>query len=240
MCAKLYQRVLTGREKNRKDAGAPDETILDTMNNLASVLKKMGKLKEALALFDDAANGYEAVQGEYGVDVAMTTSNIGDVLVELGDLDRGIDTLRHALDLQRSRQDDAFTLLTMHRLAKALFEIDRVDEALTYAKLCMSSRERVFGIAHCDTKASMELLSAILVSQSVDGLMGAMHPEDNFQGEDEDKSLQKNNRELKRENKKLKETLEKLRKEERLTKAAMKDVFFWGVGLGKASRKVLA
>ena len=104
MCVKLYQRVLAGRKKHHKDDLVPNESVLDTMNNLALVLKKMGRLEEALALFDDAAKGYETVQGEYGVDLAMTMSNIGDILVDLDDLDRGTETLRHALDLQVSRK----------------------------------------------------------------------------------------------------------------------------------------
>ena len=94
-------------------------------------------------------------------------------------------------------------------------------------KKAMTGRERLYGMSHEDTRESMALLSEIYLGHSMDGLMVALYPEDDFRGIEEDSCLQSENIQLKKTNEKLRESLEKLKEEERLTKVALRDVFVW-------------
>ena len=142
---------------------------------------------------------------------------------------QGIAKLEKALELQYGEHthEDPFALLTMHRLSYALCTFEKYEDALVFAKKAMAGRERLYGLSHMDTRDSMALLSDIYLGHSIDSLMVALYPEDDFRGIEEDSCLQSENDQLKKTNEKLKESLEKLKDEERLTTVALRDVFLW-------------
>ncbi len=110
-------------------ADAPD--TLGTLERLARVLQRQGRLDEAGDLLREVVDGRTALHGERDPDTLLAQSSLGGLLGDRGELQAAEALLRPTLALQREilGERDEATLSTTNRLADVLIIDNRPAEA---------------------------------------------------------------------------------------------------------------
>ena len=117
----VEQRRATADE-HRKRLGDADPETLRTIDSLASLLARQGRLFEAEGLYHEALTGLQHVKGPRDEEALASLSGLAGVLGQLGKLQEAEKLLRQALLARQEAVGDSHpdTLSTMSRLAAVL------------------------------------------------------------------------------------------------------------------------
>ena len=90
----MYQRTLQGKEKAR---GLEHISTLNTVNNLAGLYMKLGRLDKAEKMYQRALQGFEKAWGPEHASTLSTVNNLGALYAVLGRLNEAEKMYQRAL-----------------------------------------------------------------------------------------------------------------------------------------------
>ena len=95
------------------------------MTNLASAYQNAGRLREALALFEEALKGYMATLGPEHVSTVIGVNNLANAYRDAGRLADALPMLEDTLKTMKARlgPDHPHTLMSMTNLARAYLDV---------------------------------------------------------------------------------------------------------------------
>ncbi|MBN2057102.1 protein kinase [bacterium] len=149
-----YQNRMDLAEKDMRDAymlsREIDEplTLVNSTNNLALILTKLGHNEQALPLFEEALRLYE----EHGMHLARSSAlhNTAITLHHMGQLERARDYLLEAIRIAES-------LKFMHGLANQLYSLALIHEDMQYYHEAIETLERAEKICMVQNLISVKL-----------------------------------------------------------------------------------
>lgn len=122
----------------RHDLGV-DPRLAQALFNVASTKSELGRYTEARPLLEEALAMYESIGGERSRDVAVTQYGLGTCLLDLGELDRGMQLLATA---RVTLQEQGFTFwlgATLAELSRGHLLRDEVPEAVVIAQQALQA-----------------------------------------------------------------------------------------------------
>jgi tetratricopeptide (TPR) repeat protein len=147
------------------DLKGPDaRDTLVCLNNLAGILEKLGKNKEAEEAFRQALEGLEKLHGPNQIDVSMALNNLGNLLRAQDKSPDAEEMFRRALRIQKVSMGFEHPAL-QHGLAKALRDQGEFDEADQLFQRVLASCEKMFGPNHPNTAKSLISYASSLEKQ---------------------------------------------------------------------------
>ncbi len=157
-------------------AGHP-QTIL-ARENLARILRELGKLDEAEAILTETLASAEATHGKDHVRVGVLHRDRAEVLLLRGKLVEAADELAVAVELVgRGRGADHLdTAMMEHRYGDVLAQLGRYEQARVQLVRALPIRERVLGANNGDVGITLNVLGGVEV-QLGDYASGIAHLE---------------------------------------------------------------
>eukprot|EP00898_Chlorokybus_atmophyticus_P004753 jgi/Chlat1/5279/Chrsp35S05191 len=157
----LHRRALAICEAQ---LGSDHPDTATSLNNLASVLRKLGKLDDAEALHRRALAIREAQLGSDHPKTATSLNNLATVLYQLGKLDDAEALHRRALAIWEAKlgSDHPNTAKSLDNLASVLCELGKHDDAEALHRRALAIREAQLGSDHPDTATSLNNLASVL------------------------------------------------------------------------------
>ncbi|MER7701302.1 tetratricopeptide repeat protein [Kitasatospora sp. NPDC097605] len=151
----------------RRAAAVPGPDALNSRNNAARALRRLGRLPEALAEHRAVAAARTATLGPTHPDTLIVRDNLANVLRDLGRVEEAEAEHRAVLALLTEARgpEDAFTLFSRDNRAVALREMGRPAEAEAEHRAVLDVRERVLGDDHPDTLRTRHHLALALRAQ---------------------------------------------------------------------------
>jgi len=142
------------------DGSLPDDA-LTTMEELAVLLARQGRLPEAIALFRRVHRHRTVTLGDDAPATLQTLSYLGVTLTNAGDVDAATDALAQCLAGRRRRcgDDDVATLRAMVNLASAHESADRPAEAAPLYREAAAGLARALGDGHEQTLFATQCLA---------------------------------------------------------------------------------
>eukprot|EP00959_Pyramimonas_sp_CCMP1952_P081153 1695495-Pyramimonas_sp.AAC.1 len=113
--------------------------------NLADILHKKGKHKDAIGMYQSLLDMCDRLQGEGILDKFDITQKLGVVYDSMGDLEEGVACLERAVAQNPSDQEVASCLNT---LAVLRMKRQEFDLALPLLERYLETREKEFGAKH--------------------------------------------------------------------------------------------
>jgi serine/threonine-protein kinase len=164
--AKYPQAEAAVREALALHRRAPggEEAVAYDLNNLASVLRRTGRLAEAEAVYRDALPAARAAFGPAHPQLARTINNLAVVLKDRGDLAGAEPLLREALAMSRKLygEEHPDVALQLNNLAALRGERGDDDEWVALAGQALEMRRRLFGPDHEQVATSLVNLGEAL------------------------------------------------------------------------------
>jgi tetratricopeptide (TPR) repeat protein len=156
-----HKRALTGR---RRLLGDDHPDTLESMNDMAEVLRELGELQSALKLHEQALAGRRRALGDNHPRTLHSLNNVAETLRELGDLEGALKLQEQALAGRRQAlgEEHPDTLESIHNLAGVLRQLGRLREAHQLQKITADSCKRILGEEHPDTLGSMNNLAQMV------------------------------------------------------------------------------
>ena len=140
---------------------------LDTvqyLNNLAFLLRSIGRHNESLLLFRQSLSIQEKLVGVEHPDTAISMNNLASVLYFLGQYSEALQLFKQSLDIIEKvfGAEHPKTAVSLNNLANALRGLRQYNEALPLYQKSFQIRQKVFGIEHSDTATSLNNLGNVL------------------------------------------------------------------------------
>jgi tetratricopeptide (TPR) repeat protein len=144
--------------------GISDRLTLESMNNLANVLKSNGEYDEAEKLNRRALEGREKDLGVHHPDTLTSVSNLAAVLQYQGKYDEAVKLNRRALEGREKALGvhHPDTLTSVGNLALVLRYQGKYDEAERLNRRALEGREKELGVHHPSTLTSVNNLALVL------------------------------------------------------------------------------
>jgi serine/threonine-protein kinase len=148
---------------HRKVPGAQEAVAYD-LNNLASVLRRSGRLAESEDVYRDALAAARAAFGPAHPQLTRTINNLAVVLKDRGDLAGAEPLMREALAMSRRLygEEHPDVALQMSNLASLLGARGDDDEWTALARQALEMRRRLFGPDHEQVASSLVNLGEAL------------------------------------------------------------------------------
>lgn len=161
---RLYKETL---EIHKRVLGPEHPNRLTSMHNVATVLKRQGKLNEARKLNEETLEIRKRVLGREHPDTLMSMHNLANVLREQGELDEARRLQEVTLEIPKRilGPEHPDTLLSMMGVAVVLSGQGKLDEAERRQKGTLEMQKRVLGAEHPHTLMSMYNLAIVLRDQ---------------------------------------------------------------------------
>lgn len=156
-----HASVQTAREVlGNSLAGRAEHATL--LNTEAEALYELGDYAGALELLKRALAEQEAATAS-ARDIARTLSNLGNIQVQLGNINAGITSFERSTQLMQAQSpvDELDVATVQHNLAAAYATAGRFAEAARISKASLQIRNNILGSSHLDTLSS-QLLSGFL------------------------------------------------------------------------------
>jgi tetratricopeptide (TPR) repeat protein len=148
-CAKLLPHALatTGFAEDRR-AGL--DTAATLMNSAGHYQWVLGRLPEALVLFERSLRLMGAIYGYDSPVVAVCENNLGMVLNDQGDLDGALRSARRALAIDEKvyGPDDSTVARDFNNIGGILRSHGDLDDALRYTQRALEIEEKIHGPDH--------------------------------------------------------------------------------------------
>ncbi|KAH6652260.1 hypothetical protein BKA67DRAFT_573430 [Truncatella angustata] len=153
-------------ELKKSVLGVKHPSTLDSMNNLALVLRRLGRYDEAEQMHRQTLEIRKSGLGLEHPSTLNSMNNLGLVLDNLGRYDEAEQMHRQALELKNSvlGLEHPSTLSSMNNLALVLRCLGRYDEAEQMHRQELELTKSVFGLEHPLTLDSMNNLALVLDS----------------------------------------------------------------------------
>jgi len=160
----LYEKALAITEAK---LGPDHPDTATSLNNLALLLRTMGKLDRARLLHERAMKIREATVGPDHPDIAVSLNNLALVLVSQGDLSGAEELFRRAVAIDEAAfgADDIQVALDLNNLGDLLQEKEEYEAATPVLQRALAISERVRGPDHADTAVSRNNLGGLLARQ---------------------------------------------------------------------------
>ncbi|MFE6870391.1 tetratricopeptide repeat protein [Kitasatospora sp. NPDC057692] len=160
----------------RRAAAVPGPEALNSRNNAARALRRLGRLPQALAEHRAVAAARTDTLGPTHPDTLIVRDNLANVLRDLGRVEEAEAEHRAVLGLLTEVRgpDDAFTLFSRDNHAVALREMGRAAEAEAEHRAVLEIRERALEADHPDTLRTRHHLALALRSQGRSAEAGAL------------------------------------------------------------------
>jgi serine/threonine-protein kinase len=175
--AKYAEAEAVVREALAIHRGAPggQEAVAYDLNNLASVLRRSGRLKEAEAVYREALAAARAVFGSAHPQLARTINNLAVVLKDEGDLAAAEPLMREALAMSRKLYgpEHPDVALQLSNLASLLGARGDNEGWIAMATQALEMRRRLLGADHEQVARSLGNLGEALED---DGQASAARP----------------------------------------------------------------
>ena len=148
-----------------------------SMNNLAVVLSRQGKYKEAEEMHRKVLVSCESVLGKEHPDMLASMNNLAEVLSRQGKYKAAEEMHQQTRTLREMvlGKEHPNTLISMNNLAEVLSRQGKYKEAEEINRQVLASSERVLGKEHPDMLASMNNLAEVLSRQGKDEEAEEMH-----------------------------------------------------------------
>ncbi len=142
--------------------------IASTLNSLALLARLRGRRAEAERLFERSLQGFTAVQGPDGWDVALLHNNLGSLLVEKGELLRGRRHLERGLAVLEAYvvNEPELVAANLGDLASLLLELGDVDGAARHQLRAVEIWTKSRGEAHPETVKAKSSLAVTRMGQA--------------------------------------------------------------------------
>ena len=154
--------------KWRSDHSEPEDVhLLESMNNLALVCRKLGKYEEADALYEVLLARLEKAPRMDPVSVSQAQHNLAVDKRKLGDFEAADRLSAAALEI-RTRllgDTDPLTLNTLNSRANLLRDMGKLEEAEALCRRALAARRSLFGDEHSHTINSILALGRIIALQ---------------------------------------------------------------------------
>ncbi|RPA89592.1 TPR-like protein [Choiromyces venosus 120613-1] len=162
--ATMVRRALEGREKV---LGPDHPDTLTSVNNLASLLRALGRHGESETMSRRALEGREKVLGPDHPDTLTSVNNLASLLQTLGRHGESETMSRRALEGYEKvlGPDHPNTLTSVNNLALLLQTLGRHGESETMSRRALEGREKVLGPDHPNAVSSVHNLAAVLEDQ---------------------------------------------------------------------------
>lgn len=148
----------------RKELSRIDESELASSllaNNLAVMLKEIGKYEEALPLFRDGLAGYRQKYGARHPETLIWISNFGNLLCKMGNFEEALPLCKEALAGRRETLGDRHpsTLTSINNIGVLLKDMGKDTEALPLYKEALTACRETFGDRHPSTLDSINAMA---------------------------------------------------------------------------------
>jgi CHAT domain-containing protein len=138
-----------------------------SLNNIAELLDLLGDLVGAQSLFETAIGIYTEQRGAFDPDVAFAKTNLGKVLLQLGDFERAEAQFRQALEiLDRTVPNHDYKSLALTGYGRALLEAGRTGEA---RKVLRQARSLMLGRYQREHPRMWEVRSLLARTDEAEG-----------------------------------------------------------------------
>jgi tetratricopeptide (TPR) repeat protein len=160
-----------------KLAGTEHPSTLTSMNNLAEVLSRQGKHKQAEEIHRQALGLYEAILGKMHPSTLTSMNNLAEALRSQGKYDQAEELHRQTLKLGEMilGPEHPSTLASMSNLAEVLSNQGKDEQAEEMHRKVLRLREMILGEEHPSTLTSMSNLADALSIQGKDEQAEEMH-----------------------------------------------------------------
>ncbi|MGW3607328.1 tetratricopeptide repeat protein [Micromonospora sp. NPDC005161] len=142
--------------------GPDHPETLESRNDLALAYQAVGRLDEAIDLYQRTLADRERVLGPDHPDTLASRNTLGGAYRLVGRLDESIDLVQRTLaDRERVLgPDHRATLASRNDVANAYWMVGRLGEAIDLVQRTLADRERVLGSDHPETLASRNVLAS--------------------------------------------------------------------------------
>ncbi len=148
-------------------AGEEDENVLTAMSNLGVVLRRLGDLAGAEAIYRRTIEVQRRVLDEDDGDLTSTLNNLAVLLHRKGDLAGAEPVFTEVVDRQRryEGEDSPRYAFAMGNLAILLQDLDRLDEAEELLRRSHAIQKLVLGEEHPEYAMGLHNLGQVLLRQ---------------------------------------------------------------------------
>ncbi|RMZ88350.1 hypothetical protein DV736_g4421, partial [Chaetothyriales sp. CBS 134916] len=145
----------------------PEHKSMDIMNNLANVLKHLGKYEEARQIHQQTLDLKKKILGDEHPDTVSSMSNLANVLQHLGKYKEAEQIHQQTFDLRKKilGEEHSFTLTSMNNLAGALMDRGKYKEAEQIQQQALDLGKKRLGQEHPHTLNILNNLAHILAAQ---------------------------------------------------------------------------
>ena len=113
------------RAQYKRILGGENVATINATTNLASAYQNAGRLREALALFEEALKGYMSTLGPEHVSTVIGVNNLASAYRDAGRLADALPMLEETLATMKAKlgPDHPHTLMSMNNLARAYLDV---------------------------------------------------------------------------------------------------------------------
>jgi len=152
--------------------GEEDDRTLSTKANLGHRLVRVGRSREALALFNELLSTRRKVLGARHEETLITETYVASAMVSSGEVLKGV--IYHEDVVSRMKEilgeDDLETLAARVNLSRVLRIAHRTSKALRELDLLIQDQSRILGEDHPHTLGTRLIVAEILVEEGGRGL----------------------------------------------------------------------
>ncbi|MFT5288262.1 MAG: serine/threonine protein kinase/tetratricopeptide (TPR) repeat protein [Planctomycetota bacterium] len=155
-----------GLSIRRTELGADHPVMLFSVSSMGSLLRSLGKFKDALPYSTEALEGMRRVLGDDHPNTLTSMNNMGAQLRSMGKHEEAMPFYVQALEGKRRvlGNDDPSTLISVNNLGALLRTMDRLEEAMPYYTEALGGMRRVLGGDHPETLNSVSNMGVLLNS----------------------------------------------------------------------------
>lgn len=151
-------------ETRKRVLGQHHPDTLNSVNDLAFVLRHQGKYKEAENMSRRAVDGRVNTLGREHLDTLTSVNNLAEVLRNQGEYKEAEERIREVIEGREKvlGKEHPDTLTSVSHLAEILTSQDKYDEAEKMHRQALEGRKKALGNGHFDTLISVSNLALVL------------------------------------------------------------------------------
>jgi tetratricopeptide (TPR) repeat protein len=142
----------------------PHTDVAENLNNLALILRSMGRLGEAETLYTQALHMLRLLYGDAHPEIAQVMANLAEVYSQHRDLQRAEAMYIEVLAMNRELlgKEHPNIAQVMHSIAFVYYDEGKLEEALDISRTALAMQRRLLGDRHPDVAGSLSLQGRLL------------------------------------------------------------------------------